>query len=149
MATYSDKDVVNYWLRLHNRLTGGTYQVESWPDDDTSKKNVDALCRDTAGRTLAVEHTLIEPYARHKADTDRFLKTLAVLGNLCTGRGLTTKMTQAVFDKVRAKRALEKAVCALDISFFRGHFPSPDTLRPLRKHPFTVLVEVDQGEAGA
>ena len=81
MAAYSDKDVVNYWLRLHNRLTGGTYQVESWPDDDSSKKNVDALCRDAAGRTLAVEHTLIEPFARHKADTDRFLKTLAVLEN--------------------------------------------------------------------
>ena len=81
MAPYSDKDVVEYWLRLHNRLTGGTYQVESWPDDDSSKKNVDALCRDAAGRTLAIEHTLIEPYARHKADTDRFLKTLAVLEN--------------------------------------------------------------------
>jgi hypothetical protein len=79
MATYSDKDVVNYWLRLHNRLMGGTYQVESWPDDDSSKKNVDAHCRDAAGRTLAVE--LIEPFARHKADTDRFLKTLAVLEN--------------------------------------------------------------------
>ncbi len=38
MATYSDKDVVDYWLRLHNRLTGGTYQVESWPDDDSTKK---------------------------------------------------------------------------------------------------------------
>ena len=42
---------------------------------------MDALCRDAAGRTLAIEHTLIEPYARHKADTDRFLKTLAVLEN--------------------------------------------------------------------
>ncbi len=81
MATYSDKNVVEYWLRLHNRLTSGTYQVESWPDDDSSKKNVDALCRDATGRTLAVEHTLIEPYAGHKADTDRFLKTLAVLEN--------------------------------------------------------------------
>jgi len=81
MATYTDKDVVGHWLRLHNRLTGGTYQVESWPDDDSSKKNVDALCRDVEGRTLAIEHTLVEPYAGHKQDTDRFLKTLAVLEN--------------------------------------------------------------------
>jgi hypothetical protein len=78
---YTDKDVIKHWLRLHNRLTGRSYYVESWPDDDSSKKNVDALCRDAEGRTLAVEHTLIEPYPGHKEDTARFLKTLAVLEN--------------------------------------------------------------------
>lgn len=81
MAAYTDKDVVSHWLRLHNRLKGETYQVESWPDEDSSKKNVDALCRDTEGRTLAIEHTLIEPYPGHKEDTVRFLKTLATLEN--------------------------------------------------------------------
>jgi hypothetical protein len=81
MATYTDKDVIHHWLRLHNRLKSETYQVESWPDDDSSKKNVDALCRDAEGRTLAIEHTLIEPYPGHKEDTARFLKTLAALEN--------------------------------------------------------------------
>jgi hypothetical protein len=81
MAAYTDKDVINHWLRLHNRLTGGTYQVDSWPDDDSSKKNVDALCSNAEHRTLAIEHTLIEPYAGHKEDTARFLRTLAVLEN--------------------------------------------------------------------
>jgi hypothetical protein len=66
MATYTDKDVIHHWLRLHDRLKSETYQVESWPDDDSSKKNVDALCRDAEGRTLAIEHTLIEPYPGHK-----------------------------------------------------------------------------------
>jgi len=81
MATYTDKDMIRHWLRLHNRLKGEMYQVESWPDDDSSKKSVDALCRDTDGRTLAIEHTLIEPYPGHKEDTARFLKTLAALEN--------------------------------------------------------------------
>jgi hypothetical protein len=81
MAGYTDKDIVRHWLRLHNRLKGETYQVESWPDEDSSKKNVDALCRDTEDRTLAIEHTLIEPYPGHKEDTVRFLKTLATLEN--------------------------------------------------------------------
>lgn len=81
MAGYTDKDIIRHWLRLHNRLKGETYQVESWPDEDSSKKNVDALCRDTEGRTLAIEHTLIEPYPGHKEDTVRFLKTLATLEN--------------------------------------------------------------------
>jgi hypothetical protein len=81
MAGYTDKDVIRHWLRLYNRLNGSTYQVESWPDDDSSKKHVDALCRDAEGRTLAIEHTLIEPYPGHKEDTARFLRTLAVLEN--------------------------------------------------------------------
>jgi hypothetical protein len=38
MATYTDKDVIHHWLRLHNRLKSETYQVESWPDDDSSKR---------------------------------------------------------------------------------------------------------------
>jgi len=78
---YNDKDRIGFWLRLYNRNTGGTYSVESWPDDDSSKKNIDALCRDAGGRTLAIEHTLIEPYAGNKADIDPFLKTLGALEN--------------------------------------------------------------------
>lgn len=66
-------------MRLYNRLEGETYRVESWPDNDSSKKNIDALCRNGAGRTLAVEHTLIEPFAGNKADIDPFLKTLGAL----------------------------------------------------------------------
>jgi hypothetical protein len=79
MVAYNDKDRIGFWLRLYNRLEGETYAVESWPDDDSSKKNIDALCRNGDGRTLAVEHTLIEPYAGNKADIDPFLKTLGAL----------------------------------------------------------------------
>lgn len=97
MAGYADKDVIGHWLRLHNRLKGSTYQVESWPDDDSSKKNVDALCRDTEGRTLAIEHTLIEPYPGHKEDTDRFRRTLEVLENhpSLVQKGYTVIVVQA------------------------------------------------------
>ncbi len=80
-TTFTDKDRIAHWLRLYNRRTGGSYVVESWPDSDSSKKNIDALCRDADGRTLALEHTLIEPFAGDKADTDPFLKTLGSLEN--------------------------------------------------------------------
>lgn len=79
MKVYNDKDRIGFWLRLYNRLEGETYTVESWPDDDSSRKNIDALCRNVGGRSLAVEHTLIEPYAGNRADIDRFLKTLGAL----------------------------------------------------------------------
>jgi hypothetical protein len=79
MKGYDDKDRIELWLRAYNRLENETYVVESWPDDDSSKKNIDALCRNAAGKTLAIEHTLIEPFPGNRADIDRFLKTLGAL----------------------------------------------------------------------
>lgn len=55
MKTYKEKDRIGFWLRLYNRLEEETYSVESWPDDDSSKPNIDALCRNAASQTLAVE----------------------------------------------------------------------------------------------
>lgn len=81
MKNQRDKDVIDYWLRLYNRLTGASFKVEDWPDKDSSKKNIDAMCRDNGGRTLAIEHTLIEPFEGEKADAARFMKTLATLEN--------------------------------------------------------------------
>ena len=81
MPTYSDKDKIRFWMRLYNRLVGETYTVESWPDDDSSKQNIDALCRNSTGQTLAIEHTLIEPFAGDKADADPFLQVLGPLEN--------------------------------------------------------------------
>lgn len=74
-----DKQVIEHWLRLYNRLTGATYRVSTWPDSDSSKMNVDAMCTDDGGQLLALEHTLIEPFQNEKADTARFMRTLAAL----------------------------------------------------------------------
>jgi hypothetical protein len=79
MKSYNDKDRIGFWLRAYNHLEKETYAVESWPDDDSSKKNIDALCRNAAGKSLAIEHTLIEPFPGNRADIDRFLKTLGAL----------------------------------------------------------------------
>jgi hypothetical protein len=78
---YTDKAVIGHWLQLFNRKTGSTYTVTDWPDKDSSKKNIDAICCDANGNTLAIEHTLIEPFAGENADADRFLKTLGALEN--------------------------------------------------------------------
>jgi hypothetical protein len=67
-------------------------------DDDSSKKNIDAFCRNAAGRNAALEHTLIEPFAGDKADADPFLKTLGSLENhpLLTVAGNMLIVSQAV-----------------------------------------------------
>ncbi len=85
-------------MRLYNRLTGGSYIVTAWPDSDSSKKNVDALCIDANNRTLALEHTLIEPFKSEKEDAARFMKTLGVLEDdpALRQQGFTCIASQAV-----------------------------------------------------
>jgi len=81
MISNRDKDVIGHWLALYNRLNKATFAVESWPDDDSSKENVDAICRNNDGRTIAIEHTLVEAFENEKSDADRFLRTLGSLEN--------------------------------------------------------------------
>ena len=81
MSRNRDKHVIGCWLRLYNRLMGTSLVVVDWPDTDSSKKNIDAICRDDSGSLLAIEHTLIQPFAREKADAARFVTTLASLEN--------------------------------------------------------------------
>ena len=76
-----DKYVIECWLRLHNRLMGASFVIIGWPDKDSSKKNIDAICRDDSGSLIAIEHTLIQPFEGEKADTARFMRTLASLEN--------------------------------------------------------------------
>ena len=81
MTSNRDKHVIECWLLLYNRLIGTSYVVVDWPDKDSSRKNIDAMCRDNSGSALAVEHTLIQPFEGEKQDADRFMKTLASLQN--------------------------------------------------------------------
>jgi hypothetical protein len=81
MKNQRDKNVIDHWLRLYNQLKGASYRVLEWPDDDSSKKNIDAFCVDGQEHTLAIEHTLIEPFVGEIADAARFLRTLGALEN--------------------------------------------------------------------
>jgi hypothetical protein len=81
MTSKHDKYVIGCWLQLYNGLNEATFRVENWPDEDSSRQNIDAICRDDAGRRLAIEHTLIEPFGGEKEDAARFMKTLASLEN--------------------------------------------------------------------
>jgi hypothetical protein len=72
--------------------------VKEHPDDDSSKGNIDAVCVDSAGQKLAVEHTRIEPFEGEKSDAERFLKTLGSLENhpALLLPGYTITVSQAV-----------------------------------------------------
>lgn len=81
MPKAHDKYVIECWLQLYSRIFGTAYAVVDWPDSDSSKKNIDAICRDDTAKVLAVEHTLIQPFEGEKRDTASFMETLAGLQN--------------------------------------------------------------------
>lgn len=52
------QQVIKHWIRLYNRLIGASYRVVSWPGADSSECCVDAVCTDSGGRLIALEHML-------------------------------------------------------------------------------------------
>lgn len=79
MATKHDKDVIERFLQEHNTERQTSFKVIAWPDDiDRSGKAIDALASDGT-TTLAIEHTLLQPFTGERQDTAVFLKTVATL----------------------------------------------------------------------
>jgi hypothetical protein len=53
------QQVIEHWIRLYSRLTGACYRVSSWSCADSSETSVDAVCVDSGGHLIALEHTLV------------------------------------------------------------------------------------------
>lgn len=70
-----DKRLIALFVEEFDTWAGASYRVALWPDIETrDKKAVDAIAQDAAGRELAIEHTLLQPFAGDRADTVPFLK---------------------------------------------------------------------------
>ena len=62
MTSKRDKYVIDCWLQLYNHLSETTFKVADYPGTDSSKQNVDAVCRDNAGRSsICLSHDFKEP----------------------------------------------------------------------------------------
>jgi hypothetical protein len=73
-----DKRVIQVFLDCYNTVGGTDYRVRSYPDEETrNSKRVDALCVNSHGKTLALEHTRLEAFPGEMSDTARFM---AVMG---------------------------------------------------------------------
>ena len=75
-----DQQLVEAFVRGYNRSRGESYQIAQRPEDvERHKPTVEAIFRDGAGKTLAVEHTLIQPFVGQKDDDQPFLTAIAPL----------------------------------------------------------------------
>lgn len=76
-----DQKLVGLFLDEYKKINGSAFKVKEWVDDlERNKPAVEAIAVDSAsGTSLAIEHTLLQPFEGEKEDTQRFL---AVIGDL-------------------------------------------------------------------
>jgi len=75
-----DHAIVEGFLSAYNRHHGTSFKVARWADVlNRQTQAVEAVASNDAGDTIALEHTLIEPFAGERSDTERFLRVFARL----------------------------------------------------------------------
>jgi hypothetical protein len=74
-----DTQIIESFLRGHNRAYGTTFRLSEIPDLGGRQSGIDALAHDACGQSWAIEHTLLEPFVGEQEDTSKFLKVLAPL----------------------------------------------------------------------
>jgi hypothetical protein len=76
-----DQKLVSAFLDEYKKIAGANFEVKQWVDDVVrDKQAVEAIAVDSStGMSLAIEHTLLQPFEGEKDDTQRFL---AVIGDL-------------------------------------------------------------------
>ena len=80
MRRDDDKKAIGIWLDCYNKLYGANYWVDSYPDElDRTTESIDALCKNSEGRTLGLEHTRIEAFPGEMTDNARFMEVLGKL----------------------------------------------------------------------
>jgi len=80
MKRDDDKKAIGIWLDCYNTLNRANYRVDSYPDEhDRTTQSIDALCKNSEGRTLGLEHTRIEAFPGEMTDNERFMQVLGRL----------------------------------------------------------------------
>ncbi|HKU75836.1 MAG TPA: hypothetical protein VJR02_18150 [Pyrinomonadaceae bacterium] len=76
-----DQKLVEVFLDEYKNIAGANFEVKQWVDDVIrDKQAVEAIAVDSSTDTsLAIEHTLLQPFEGEKDDTQRFL---TVIGDL-------------------------------------------------------------------
>jgi hypothetical protein len=72
--------LVDLFLKRLNSDRGTDYRITEQPDEiDRKNKAVEAIATDSSGNSIAIEHTLIQPFVGDKSDAQPLLKIFAVL----------------------------------------------------------------------
>lgn len=78
-VTASEKRAIEQFLTTYNAFNGVDLKVVAWPDEiDRTGKAIDAIASDGQD-TVAIEHTLLQPFAGERGDSAIFLRTVGSL----------------------------------------------------------------------
>jgi hypothetical protein len=84
-----DIKLVTIFLNRLNKKFGYDYAIKERPEvTDRNQKAVEAIAMDSKGNTIAIEHTLIEPFVGDKEDIQPFL---AIFGSLETDKSFALR----------------------------------------------------------
>jgi len=79
VTTKHDKAVIERFVQAFNAEQQTAYAITAWPDEqDRTGKAIDALASN-GSTTLAIEHTLLQPFSGERNDTTIFLQTIGKL----------------------------------------------------------------------
>jgi len=68
-----DQELVIRFLDEYNRVNQDSFKVIEWPEQtERNRPAVEAIAINQAGTSLAIEHTLLQPFVGEKDDTQRF-----------------------------------------------------------------------------
>lgn len=99
-----DQKLVSEFLSAYGRDSTTSFKVVRWPDDENRQTPaIEAVASDQQGHTIAIEHTLIQPFEGERTDTERFMR---------------------VFGRLEGCRDLMKAGYNIDVSVKVGTIPT-------------------------
>jgi hypothetical protein len=75
-----DQQLVSQFLLALNQQYGSLLEVVRWPDEENRQTPaVEAVASDPNGDTVAIEHTIIQPFEGERIDSNRFMKVFGPL----------------------------------------------------------------------
>jgi len=77
--TDRERELIERFILAYNVEKNADYTVTEWPDEDSSAQAIDAVAADNDLGTLAIEHTLVQPFENERADSAIFSRCLAPL----------------------------------------------------------------------
>src|SRR5437588_11432592 len=75
-----DERLVRLFLEKYGRDSGQSYEIKELPDNVIRNlPAVEAIAKDRYGNSLAIEHTLVQPFMDERDDAQSFLAVFAPL----------------------------------------------------------------------
>jgi len=145
-----DQKLVALFLEKYNELTNDTFQVTVWEDEnERNKPAVEAIAVNESGATVAIEHTLLEPFVGEREDTVRFLKAIGSLEQDASLR-LRDYTVHIIFNVGVIPKGVDwTAINPAIREWIRGNigaFPTGRSTHIIPNLPFELSVALDKSE---